>query len=344
MAKRSGLWGVAAVAGGVVAGAALERLLYRRLVDRPDPEEHEPIGSVPGRTQWVESFDGAKLYARVFGNEDADVTLVFAHGIIEQHIIWHYQIRDFTRDGRYRIVAYDHRGHGSSGPVRGPQGKTPFSGATLARDFMAVVAQTSKDSDVVGIGHSLGGMTALAMLTDREIEREKIRGVALVNSTFTAQLGGWREDGHRFQQIFERMGAVAQRVIGEDAKLIDRLKLQMSDLVLLLARLVFGKSPSKRHLAVAYHMYETVPAQTLAAAIDLQDYDLYEELLDIDVPILIVAGTHDLLTPAFLSRAMAARIPGAELVMLEDCGHMSPFERHDELSAQLRKFAERVTS
>ena len=57
---------------------------------------------------------------------------------------------------------------------------------------------------------------------------------------------------------------------------------------------------------------------------------------------LIVTGSRDFLTPAFLSKEMARVIPGAELVVFEGCGHMAPFERHDELVAHLRKFADRV--
>ena len=58
--------------------------------------------------------------------------------------------------------------------------------------------------------------------------------------------------------------------------------------------------------------------------------------------ILIIAGSRDVITPAFLSRALADRIPDSELVVLEGCGHMAPFERHDEVTAHLRKFADDV--
>ena len=89
-------------------------------------------------------------------------------------------------------------------------------------------------------------------------------------------------------------------------------------------------------------MYETTPAQTLAAAADLLAYDVTEDLARIDVPVLVVGGSRDLLTSVHLSRHMADVIPDAELVIFERCGHMAPFERHEELTAHIRKFAERV--
>jgi 3-oxoadipate enol-lactonase/4-carboxymuconolactone decarboxylase len=89
-------------------------------------------------------------------------------------------------------------------------------------------------------------------------------------------------------------------------------------------------------------MFETTSAQTLAAAIDMATYDVLADLPKVDVPTLIVTGSRDILTPPFLSREMTKQIPDAELVVFEGCGHMAPFERHDELTAQVRKFADEV--
>ncbi len=87
---------------------------------------------------------------------------------------------------------------------------------------------------------------------------------------------------------------------------------------------------------------ERRPSQTVAAAIDLHDYDVYELLDDIKVPTLIVAGSRDLITPAFLSEEMHRKIPGSELVVFEGSGHMAPWERHEELTSHVRKFADKV--
>ena len=80
----------------------------------------------------------------------------------------------------------------------------------------------------------------------------------------------------------------------------------------------------------------------MAAALDLHSFDVYDLLPQIAVPVLIVAGERDLVTPAFLSEEMAKRIPDSELIVFDECGHQSPFERHDELTAHVRKFADKV--
>ena len=340
---RKGLLGLGVLAAGALAGAAIEELLYRRVVGVPDPERDEPIGSVPGRTTWVTADDGARLYTRIYGPPDDASTsraaIVFAHGIVENHVIWHYIVRDLRTDGRFRLVAYDARGHGNSGPATGPDGTTELDGHTLGRDLAAVVEQAAV-GQVVLVGHSLGGMTALTQLILEKRERERIAAAVLVNSTFTAELAGWGGRGNPVQRALEGAGDVVRRIAGHDAKRIDRLRTGATDGALLAARAVFGRDPSPRHIAVGFHMFETTPSQTLAAAFGLAEYDVHTDLGRIDVPVLIVAGTRDVITPSFLSKEMAERIPGAELVLLDGCGHMAPFERYHELTALIRKFAE----
>ena len=63
------------------------------------------------------------------------------------------------------------------------------------------------------------------------------------------------------------------------------------------------------------------------------------------VPELTRAPTwvsRDVITPVHRSRHMAEVIPDAELVILDGCGHMAPFERHEDVTAHIRKFADKV--
>lgn len=53
-------------------------------------------------------------------------------------------------------------------------------------------------------------------------------------------------------------------------------------------------------------------------------------------PTLVLCGRQDRLTPLDLHQEMAAGIPGAELVILEDCGHLSTLERPDQVNAAMR--------
>lgn len=342
---RGGLLGLGTILAGAVVGAALEETVYRRFANAPDPEADEPIGSVPGRTVWVESDDGTKLYTRIYGSHDARSAagqpraIVFAHGVLENHVIWHYLVRNLRADGRHTLVAYDARGHGNSGPARGPNGTTRFDADTLGRDLAAVVEQTTSGAVVV-VGHSLGGMAALTQLVLDRRERERLAGAVLINTTYTSNEPSWR--GRFGQRALAPFGRALQRFVDNHAERAARLRMSMNDLSIFIARTIFGANASPRHVAVAYHMYERTPAQTIAAATDLLSYDVTDHLPLIDVPVLVIGGSRDIITPVHLSRYMADVIPSSELVILEGCGHMAPFERHEEVAAHLRKFVDRV--
>ena len=66
--------------------------------------------------------------------------------------------------------------------------------------------------------------------------------------------------------------------------------------------------------------------------------DFQPGLAKIKCPTLVLCGREDLLTPLENSEQMAAAIPGAKLVVVEECGHMSTLERPQEVNRELRKW------
>jgi 3-oxoadipate enol-lactonase len=63
------------------------------------------------------------------------------------------------------------------------------------------------------------------------------------------------------------------------------------------------------------------------------------DLLDsIEVPVLVIVGEHDAVTPPPVSRAMHERIPNAELVTIPDAGHLSNLENPAAFNDALQKF------
>lgn len=61
-------------------------------------------------------------------------------------------------------------------------------------------------------------------------------------------------------------------------------------------------------------------------------------LVDIEIPTVVIVGRQDQVTPFQRSAEMAADIATSRLVVLEDCGHMSPLERPAEVTAALRRW------
>jgi pimeloyl-ACP methyl ester carboxylesterase len=64
--------------------------------------------------------------------------------------------------------------------------------------------------------------------------------------------------------------------------------------------------------------------------------DSRPDLAGVRVPTLVLCGRDDAITPLDGHEEMAAGIPGAELVVLDDCGHLSTWERPEQVTAALR--------
>ncbi|MDP2330864.1 MAG: alpha/beta hydrolase [Reyranella sp.] len=61
-------------------------------------------------------------------------------------------------------------------------------------------------------------------------------------------------------------------------------------------------------------------------------------LVDIEIPTVVIVGRQDQTTPLVRSEEMAADIATSRLIVIEDCGHMSPLERPAEVTAALRRW------
>src|ERR1044072_7001305 len=107
----------------------------------------------PSRPMTVRAGDGTALNAEVFCPEDG-YPIVLAHGITCALRVWAYQIADLATD--YRVIAYDHRGHGRSGlPTR----RTNYGLNFLAADLDAALEATLAPGErAVIAGHSMGGI------------------------------------------------------------------------------------------------------------------------------------------------------------------------------------------
>lgn len=65
-------------------------------------------------------------------------------------------------------------------------------------------------------------------------------------------------------------------------------------------------------------------------------------LSEITVPTLVITGASDAMIPVDTARAIAAAIPGSELKVIADCGHLPPIEKPSELAHLLRDLASRL--
>lgn len=129
----------------------------------------------PSRTLTVRAADGTPLHTQVFGPPHG-YPIVLTHGFVCAIRAWAYQIADLAGD--YRVIAFDHRGHGRSGvPRRGA-----YSLNHLAADLDSVLDATLAPRErAVVAGHSMGGIT-IAAWSDR-YRRPGAQGETAVGAT-----------------------------------------------------------------------------------------------------------------------------------------------------------------
>jgi 3-oxoadipate enol-lactonase len=96
------------------------------------------------------------------------------------------------------------------------------------------------------------------------------------------------------------------------------------------------------HSKLAEQIMAGVPPDTYRKAVQLlTTFDRRKALGDINVPTLLVAGSEDKIAPPSVMEKMAGKIPGAEYVLMPDCGHLGPMDRPDAFNAILLGFLQR---
>lgn len=77
---------------------------------------------------------------------------------------------------------------------------------------------------------------------------------------------------------------------------------------------------------------------------NLQNLNLELPAADVSAPTLIVHGSEDVNVPVDLSHAIARKISGAQLVVIEGADHMMPFSHKAELAEIISRFSENITN
>jgi pimeloyl-ACP methyl ester carboxylesterase len=323
-----------AAAAGVGAVIAAERLAAHRLRLLPDAAAGEPFGELRGRELTVLAADGVPLHVEVNGPDDAPVTIIFSHGYALQQDSWHYQRRDL--DQAARLVFWDQRGHGRSGRAEGEPVTVGQTGSDLEAVLRAVVTGRSR---VILVGHSMGGMTIMALAGQHpELFGGLVAGVVLIGTTAGGLSGpdglvpGMPSALRTFLQRFAP-ALLTLAAAGRSAPLVERGRKASKELELVATRyLAFGDPQASMTVTeFVERMIREAPVGVIA--------EFYSALLGCDqrdvlgvlgkVPVTVVMGDRDRLIPPRLGAELAAEIPGARLVMVEGAGHVLMLERPD---------------
>jgi len=330
--------GIAAAGAGAVIAA--EKIAVGRIRLRPDPAENEPFGQLRGRPVEVIADDGVRLYTEVCGPEDAPVTIVFCHGYTLSQDVWHYQRLGLQADTR--LVLWDQRSHGRSG-LSDPD---HISIDQLGRDLAAVLAATVPGrAPVILVGHSMGGMTIMALAAQQpELFGTKVVGVVLVaTSAHLVDPTGWLPAPLR--PVARLAGPTLMRGSsrGRRAALTERIREAGGDLAFLSTRHIAFGDPDVSPAVVSFleRVIRATPIEVVADFyLALQAHDKRVALATIGkVPAVVLTGEHDRLIPVHQTAELAAAIPGATLIRVPRAGHMVILERPEIVTEEISDLA-----
>jgi pimeloyl-ACP methyl ester carboxylesterase len=338
--RRRGLIGGAV---GVLAAGAGTVLIADRRVTQHRRRGVEALGIYEARTAdrsgFLRASDGVELYYEQRGRPDAPLTVVFAHGFCLDHNTFVFQQRALVeRFGvDVRLVAYDQRSHGRSE-------RSPRENATieqLGEDLARLLDTVAPDGPLVLVGHSMGGMTILALAAARpELfgADGRVRGLLLAD-TSTGKLAAVTLGLPAL--LSKTTGPFVPLLLGgarRGRRVVERGRARLSDVAwVFVKRLAFGPDVEPGLVEFVTEMIGRTSVDVIA--------DFYPALMShdklaalehlVDTPLVVVCGEQDVMTPPEHSQSIVDGVRGARLVSIPGSGHMALLERPDAVNTPL---------
>jgi pimeloyl-ACP methyl ester carboxylesterase len=335
----------------------------RAVADVPARElrQQDPLGiaSRPADTTLVvEADDGVLLSVEEIGPLDAPLTVVFAHGYALSMASWTFQRRDLaaqisSANGHRptaRLVFFDQRGHGGSG--RGDAEHATIE--QLAADLEAVLDVRAPRGPVVLVGHSMGGMTVLALAQRRpELFGTRVAGVALISTSS----GNLADLDFGLPQLLTRLRAAVLPV----AAWTMRRRPAFAEHTRRLARgivsaVTWSLSFSSTDVDPALGRY--VDAMIAGTPVDVIA-ELYPAIAGLDasgaieplrrVPTLVLTGDADKMIPMEHSQQIVEDLERTghgttDFVVVPGAGHLVLLEKPDQVTAALSELIREVAA
>ncbi|MBB5956130.1 pimeloyl-ACP methyl ester carboxylesterase [Saccharothrix tamanrassetensis] len=271
--------------------------------------------------------DGTALHVLDTGPRDSPVTTVLIHGWTLDHTSWDLVAPALPG----RVLRYDHRGHGRSAA-------SSVDGSTIARcadDLAELIAARVPTGRIVFAGHSMGGMTLMALAEQHPGLLDRVAGIVFVNTSS----GGLSGSTLGLPGVLGRAFVAGEAASNRRLAKLRRAQLSQRTGVLRpgLRWLLFGKRPSWRDVASTAAMVGRCnPVAMVAFRASIDAHDRVKALKQFaGIPTVVLAGGSDRLTPLRHARLVADEVPHAELVIYPGAGHMLPLERSAEVTAHI---------
>lgn len=249
------------------------------------------------------------------GPEDAPV-IIFIHGFPFNKAMWDVQM-DVLKDD-YRVIAYDIRGHGNSDP-----GIDDFFIELFVNDLLRLMEKLGIEKSIL-CGLSLGGYIALNAVLKYPARFE---GLILNDTQCIDDTPEIKEN--RCTAIIRIMKNGVEQYADESVK-----------------KLFASQSFIKRQevITTVKEMILNTPKQTLCSTLHAlaERKETCTQLHEINIPVLIMVGKEDKITPIAAAQEMHEKIRGSVLKIIPHAGHLPNLENPVAFNNRLVKFLDLV--
>lgn len=249
------------------------------------------------------------------GPEEAPV-IIFIHGFPLNLTMWNKQI-EVLKDN-YRVIAYDIRGHGES-----DAGNESFSIDLFVSDLIRFM-NSLKITKASICGLSMGGYIALNAI---ENYPERFEGLVLCDTSCMADTPEAKE--RRMKAIENIIKNGVMNYAGESIKN-------------LFAPESFATKVAE--VSAVKEMIVNTPEFSLCSTLLALSarHETCTGLPELNVPVLVIVGEHDGITPLSVSHIMLEKIKGAALQVVGHAGHLSNLENPEVFNSYIKKFLDGV--
>ena len=338
-----------AAATGVAVGAAPRarriaaerRRLGIRLAGGAGPE------TLAGEPSSVTADDGIRLSCEEIppaGGRPAELTVVLVHGFALDRRTWQLQRRGLAglTDPAVRQVLYDQRSHGRS--ERAPRESCTLE--QLAHDLAAVLRALAPEGPLVLVGHSMGGMTIMALAEEQpELFTDRVVGVALV-STSAGEVASSGLPGtllSRHNPLTRGVGLLARWQPG----MVEGVRRLAGDVIWSVTR-SYAYGDRAVDPALVDLVDDMIRVNAVDALIDFVDtlnsHDRVAALPALTTTeVLVASGDADKVIPFSNSEVIAGELPEAALLRFDGAGHLPMLEQSAAMDEALGRLVARAS-
>ena len=269
--------------------------------------------------KYIETATNVKIHIKDYGQGKP---VILIHGWPLSNEMWEYQIENLVTNN-FRVIAYDRRGFGkSSQPWNG------YDYDTLTDDLQQIIEQLKLENATL-VGFSMGGGEVVRYLS--RYSGKGVSKIILVSSITPFRLKTEENpDGKSMEEGKKTADAIKDDRIGF-----------LNDFGKNFFGISLVSKPLSTPLLEYYRMLCSVasPHATLECAKSFSTTDFRQEMINIDIPTLIIHGDNDKIVPIESSSEKSAKlIRNSKFIVYEDAPHGLFYTHKERLNTDIVEF------